>query len=187
MCRINLFFKEKKKGNHFWAFEGCSDGKNISQHMSIMQCHRFLFAGLIKKLPKQASCKQKQCTQLLDKAQRVGQAGRSMKCSYKKPPEVQHLIWHTVIFPLVSQWLQKRHLGTSLNPSEGGNLLYSRLQGIWRAIKQPDIFLVNHKLRGNFFFFRAQLTTSRSDFSGEFSLTKILRHFLPFLSLLLLT
>lgn len=105
-----------------------------------------------KKLPKQASCKQKQCTQLLDKAQRVGQAGRSMKCSYKKPPEVQHLIWHTVIFPLVSQWLQKRHLGTSLNPSEGGNLLYSRLQGIWRAIKQPDIFLVNHKLRGNFFF-----------------------------------
>lgn len=22
--------------------------KNISQHMSIMQCHRFLFAGLIK-------------------------------------------------------------------------------------------------------------------------------------------
>lgn len=155
--------------------------------MSIMQCHRFLFAGLIKKLPKQASCKQKQCTQLLDKAQRVGQAGRSMKCSYKKPPEVQHLIWHTVIFPLVSQWLQKRHLGASLNPSEGGNLLYSRLQGIWRAIKQPDIFLVNHKLRGNFFFFRAQLTTSRSDFSGEFSLTKILRHFLPFLSLLLLT
>lgn len=30
--------------------------------------------------------------------------------------------------------------------------MYSRLQGIWRAIKQPDIFLVNHKLRGNFFF-----------------------------------
>lgn len=56
-------------------------------------------------------------------------------------------------------------LGYFGNSHRGRKPILSGLHGTWRAIKQPDIFLVNHQQRGN--FLRVQLTTSRSDFSGE--------------------
>lgn len=73
-------------------------------------------------------------------------------------------------------------LGYFSDSQWGRKPILSGLQGTWRAIKQPDIFLVNHQQRGE--LLRVQLTTSRSDFSGELALKKILRRFLSLFSLL---
>lgn len=70
----------------------------------------------------------------------------------------------------VLQWL----------PAEVRKPILSGLQGTQRAIKQPDIFSVNHQHAGE--LLRVQLTTSRSDFSRELALKKILRRFLAPLS-----
>lgn len=41
-------------------------------------------------------------------------------------------------------------LGYFSDSHRGTKPILSGLQGTWRAIKQPDIFLVNHQQRGNF-------------------------------------
>lgn len=52
----------------------------------------------------------------------------------------------TSIFPMIADEAQ-----AYFSDSQSGRKpIVSGLQGTWRAIKQPDIFLVNHQQTGNF-------------------------------------
>ena len=117
-------------------------------------------------------CKQIRWRRLLDKVMRARAADRIIKCSYTKPPRSNIYMTQrhfSSIFPMIAE----EALGYFSDSQWGRKPILSGLQGTWRAIKQPDIFLVNHQQKGE--LLRVQLTTSRSDFSRELALKKILR------------
>lgn len=75
------------------------------------------------------------------------------------------------IFPIIAEMA----LGCLSDSHRGKKPILSGLQGTWRAIRQPDIFLEKSPAERE--LLRVQLTTSRSDFSRELTLEKkILRH-----------
>lgn len=82
---------------------------------------------------------------------------------------------HNVISPLFSPIIAEMALSCLSDSHRGRKPILSGLQGTWRAIRQPDIFLEKSPAERE--LLRVQLTTSRSDFSRELTLEKkILRH-----------
>lgn len=86
---------------------------------------------------------------LLKKVLRDRLADITIKFSYTKPPRSNIYMTQchfSYIFPMIADiatgYFSDSHRSTK--PTLSG------LQGTWRAIKQADIFLVNHQQRGNF-------------------------------------
>lgn len=80
----------------------------------------------------------------------AGTGDTDMKCGCAKPPRCGFYTARCHFSSILAMIADMVRGYLSLRARELGEPIVSGLQGTWRVIKQPDIFLVNHRQRGKF-------------------------------------